>query len=393
MNKRRPELRASLLVACIATGLAFAWQFAMVHFSYSGNWTSLFYTGEHVLMPKELDREHIYRFPGVIGYDGEDYHIVAHDPLYRRHLERYVDTPRMRYRRILVPGLAALLSFGRDEWVDPAYFSVILGFVFLGTYWLARWSVSHGRSVYWGLLFLMTPAALMAIPLMIVDVALAALTVAVFWYAEQKSPVKLFIALACVALARETGILVLIGWCAWLLLQRRFWLAVKYGAAILPAACWTLFVQLRQPPESREWLSPIPLYGLIKTLIDPFRYRPGIMETILVPLDRIALIGMLIALGFIFYDTARPAVRDHKTLIALMFACLALFLGVGGGVWIEVGSFGRNFTPLLLVVTMSGILSKNWWRFVPLLAIDPRIGVIYGSQAARIIRSITHHGA
>jgi hypothetical protein len=41
---------------------------------------------------------------------------------------------------------------------------------------------------------------------------------------------------------------------------------------------------------------------------------------------------------------------------------------------------------------MSGILCKSWWRFVPLLAIDPRIGVIYGSQAARIIRSITHHG-
>jgi hypothetical protein len=101
---------------------------------------------------------------------------------------------------------------------------------------------------------------------------------------------------------------------------------------------------------------------------------------------------MLIALAFVFYDAARPAVRDHKTLIALMFAGLALFVA-GGGVWPEVASFGRNFTPVLLAVAMSGILSKNWWRFVPLVMIDPRISVVYASQAARIIRSIIHYSA
>jgi hypothetical protein len=392
MNKRGQEVRASLLVACIATALAFGWQFAMVHFSYSGNWTSLFYTGETVPMPKELDSEHIYRFPGVVGYDGEMYHVIAHDPLLRRNFAHYLDSPRMRYRRILVPGLAALLSFGRDQWVDGAYFSVILGFVFLGTYWLARWSLSHGKSVYWGFLFLAMPAALVTIPLMVVDVSLAALTVAVFWYAEQKSPMKLFAALACAALTRETGILVVIGWCAWLLLQRRLWVAIKYAAAILPMVCWMLYVQSREPPAGPVWLSPIPLYGLVNALIHPFRYPAGIMENVLVPLDRIALLGMLLALAFVFYDAARPAGRDPKTLIALMFSGLALFLA-GGDVWPEVAAFGRNFTPLLLAVTMAGILSKSWWRFVPLLMINPRIGVIYATQAARIIRSIAHHGA
>ncbi len=393
MSKPVYGTRAALLVACIATALAFSWQFAMVHFAYSGNWTSLFYTGEasRVTMPEELAGEHIYRFPGVVGYDGQMYHVIAHDPLFRRNFARHLDSPRLRYRRILVPGLAALLSFGRDQWVDPAYFSVILGFVFLGTYWLARWSLSHGHSIYWGFLFLVTPAALVAIPLMVVDVSLAALTVGTFWYAERESPIKLFTVLACAALARETGVLVIIGWCGWLLLQNRFWLATKYAAAILPMAGWVLFVDSHEPPSGPVWLSPIPLYGLLRTMFHPFRYPAGIMEKVLVPLDEIALCGMLIALAFVFYDAARRRARDHKILVALSFAALALVLA-GGDVWPEVASFGRNFTPLLLAVAMSGILCKSWWRFVPLLAIDPRIGVIYGSQAARIIRSITHHG-
>ena len=64
MSKPVYGTRAALLVACIATALAFSWQFAMVHFAYSGNWTSLFYTGEasRVTMPEELAGEHIYDF-------------------------------------------------------------------------------------------------------------------------------------------------------------------------------------------------------------------------------------------------------------------------------------------------------------------------------------------
>jgi hypothetical protein len=392
MNTPRQELRASLLVACAATVLAFCWQFAMVHLTYGGNWTSLFYIGEasRVPMPEELAGERLYRFPHVLGHDGRFYHLIAHDPLFRRNFARDIDMPRVRYRRILVPGLAALLSFGRDNWVHPAFFAVILGFIFLGTFWLARWSMSHGHSVYWGFLFLVTPATLSSFPLMLVDVALAALTIAVFWYTEQKSSVKLFIALACAVLARETGILVLIGFCAWLLFDRHLRLAIIYATAAVPAACWDFFVNLHTTHNGPAWLSPIPLYGFFHAFIYPFEYPAGLMEKLLPLLDRIALIGMFIALVFVFQDALRPATRDYKTYIALTFAAFALFLA-GGDVWPEASAFSRNFTPLLLVVAMSGILSHNWWRFSPLLLITPRIGIPYLTEAGRMVRAIAHH--
>jgi hypothetical protein len=339
---------------------------------------------------EELAPEHIYMFPNVVGYDGQLYHLVAHDPLFRRNFARVIDIPRLRYRRILVPGLAALLSFGQDNWVDNAYFSVILGFVFLGTFWLARWSLLHGRSPYWGLLFLATPATLSSIPVMVVDVSLAALTAGFLLYVEVKSPVKVFAVLACAALAKETGILLLAGWCAWLLFQRSFSLAMKYATAAAPAACWALFVQVHTVHGGPIWLSPIPFYGILHTFGHPFYYPPGLMENLLVPMDRVALVGMLIAIAFVFHDTVRPAVRDHKTFVALAFTALALFLA-GGDVWPEPGAFGRNFSPLLLVVMITGILSHNWWRFVPVLLIDPRIGVMYVTQAGRIIRGIISH--
>ena len=390
VNKPEYALRNSLLLALCATALSFCWQFAMVHFVYGDNWTSLFYTGDaRMQVPEELASEHIFRFPNVVGYDGQLYHLVAHDPLFRRNFARHLDMPTVRYRRILVPGLAALLSFGRDGWVDRAYFATILVFVFLGTFWLARWSLSHGHSVYWGLLFLTMPATLSSVPLMVVDVSLAALTVGFIWYAGRKSPVQLFVILVCAVLAKETGILLLAGWCGWLLYRREFLRAILYAAAAAPAACWALFVTMHTKQPGPVWLSPIPLYGIVYTLGHPFHYPPGLMENLLLPLDRMGLIGMLTALVFVFHDAVRPAVRDHNTFVAFAFAALALFLS-GGDVWPEVAAFGRNFTPLLLIVTISGIPWPNWPRFVPLLLIDPRIGIIYATQAGRIVGAILH---
>ena len=387
MTKPEHAGRTAFLIALAVTALTFCWQFATVHLVYNDNWTSLYYAGDQVPVPKELADEHVYLFPNVVGYDGEGYHVMAHDPFFRRDYNKYFDLPRLRYRRILVSGLAWLLAFGRDEWVDRAYYSIILGFVFLGTYWLGRWSQSHERSPLWALLFIATPAALCSISLMTIDIALAAFTAGLLWYSEQKAWGKLFVVLACAALTRETGILLLIGWCAWLIFERKFLFAIKYAAAAIPLACWMLFVSMHTEPSGQVWLSPIPLYGILNALVHPRNYTAGLYHNILVPMDRIAMIGMLIALALLFKDALRAGTRDYKTFAGLTFAGLALFLA-GGAVWPEVVAFGRNFTPLLLIVAVSGILSGNWWRFVPILLIDPRILVIHVMQAVRIVHAV-----
>ena len=84
--------------------------------------------------------------------------------------------PPLRYRRILVPALAWALALGRDSAIHAAYLAVILGFVFLGVYWLARAIESRGRHPAWGLMFVIMPASLVSMDRMTVDVALAALT-------------------------------------------------------------------------------------------------------------------------------------------------------------------------------------------------------------------------
>ena len=168
--------RKPILLALAAVLGMWLWQFATVHFNYGGNWTALFYTAPDWPRPAFLASENLYTFPGSLGYDGQMYHFIAHDPLMRRGAVAAMDDPALRYRRILVPALAWAVALGRDSAIHAAYLAVILGFVFLGVYWLARAMLIQGRHPAWGLMFVLMPATLVSMDRMTVDVALAALT-------------------------------------------------------------------------------------------------------------------------------------------------------------------------------------------------------------------------
>src|SRR5579862_780128 len=158
-----PHNARPLVYAVGAMALVFSWQWATVQANYGGNWSALYCTGARLGVPSRLAAEHIYEFPGSFGFDGQMYHYVAHDPLIRTpDLKAAVDAPWLRYRRILVPGLAYMLALGRANWVDPAYFALVLIFIGAGVYWSVECSQALGRSPAWGLLFLLMPATLIS---------------------------------------------------------------------------------------------------------------------------------------------------------------------------------------------------------------------------------------
>ena len=88
-------------IALLAALLVLAWQATTVHFNYAGNWTGLFCTGASLPVPPELDAGTV-RSVHPIGYDGQMYRYIAHDPFFQRDYARYVDDDRLRYRRCLL---------------------------------------------------------------------------------------------------------------------------------------------------------------------------------------------------------------------------------------------------------------------------------------------------
>lgn len=358
----------------LCCALALGWQTLLVTWHYDGNWTALFYTGDYGRIPPELASEGIYRLPGSAGYDGQFYHYIAHDPFLNRGMDDYVDNPRLRWRRILVPFLAWTAAAGQSRWVDPAYFAVTLAWVFLGAYWLSRYCRICGHHPAWGLAFLLVPAVLVSIERMTIDTALAALTIGFALYAEAEPSWKLYPVLVLAPLARETGLLLVFAWCAWLLVRKDWKRALTYSTAIVPFLGWLAFLSARTAPDLTPWCSWLPLSGIITRTLHPIQYPvTGLWYAVAAATDYLAVFGIWTAFGFAVAALAlRPRKLTPMEAAAAAFAVLLAFLA-RPDIWTEAYAFGRTLSPLLVLLALAGMARGQWWALAPLGLVLPRI--------------------
>jgi hypothetical protein len=376
--------RPALLALAAVLGM-WLWQFATVHFNYGGNWTALFCTAPAWPRPEFLASENLYTFPGSFGYDGQMYHFMAHDPWIRRGAVAAMDDPALRYRRILVPALAWAIALGRDSAIHAAYLAVILGFVFLGVYWLARAMVIQGRHPAWGLMFVLMPAVLVSMDRMTVDVALAALTAGFVLYSSDDVPRwKLLLILTCAALTRETGFLLTAGYGVFLLSRRRFADLFWAAASIVPAILWFAYVSARTAPEPRGQMFTVPLGGWIEGVMSPVTYAlPRWQAFAAVELDYVALAGVVLMLG----QAVRLAwARRWNVRVSAIYIFAISISMLATAAWKDAFGYGRVVTPLMILLAAED--ARPRFAFAPLALIDARIGLNFLKQIIGVARGL-----
>ncbi len=367
--------------------LVLCWQWLTVHSNYVSRWTALFCTGGELQQPPDLAAEHIYLFSGSKGYDGQMYHYIAHDPFFRRGFETYLDAPRMRYRRILVPLAAHLLAFGRDDRVDAAFFGIVLLAIFLGGYWLSRYCSLLGLGAAGGLAFALIPASLISMDRMTVDVALAALCVAFALFNACDAPWALYAVLTATPLIRETGFLLTAAYVTWLITQRKFSRAVLFSTTTIPALIWYGFVLLNTEPEGFQGLSRIPFQGIAERIATPYHYQfSALINAASTVLDYVALAGIMLGVGLALRMIWRREWGPVQAA-ACLFALLAAFL-YSPGAWTEVYAFGRTLSPLLVLLALAGLSHRDWLRLLPLAFVIPRTAIQMAPQLSGVVRHL-----
>ena len=388
--------------ACIglaSAALLLLWQFLTVRYNYGGNWTALYMIGPRTPVPQSISSERLYIFQNTSGYDGQSFHIMAHDPWIRRNTPAEDEIAPFRYARILVPALAWLIAFGRDRWIDPAYIAVILAFAFLGAYWLALYALRESRSAAWGFAFLLSPATLTSVDRMTVDIALAALCAGFALYAGRprfetsETQWTLTIVLACALLTRETAWLLFAAYEVFLVARRRYSDARFTLMAAIPAIAWHFYIATRAgeaavPPPVLGW---IPLAGVLDRLSHPVSYQlpPG-LTALAISFDFIALAGIAVAAA-IAITIVRRGEWTGLSAAVCAFSLAVVFLR-GRIEWEDAYAFGRIFAPLLLLIAMHELRGRTRslasLGLVPTLLVDSRIALNLGKQAVGVMHGL-----
>ena len=392
---RGPRIKVGAPLTCaIAVTLCAAVLLAVnVKSNYSGHLTGLFYTGAKASLPPELGPQHTHRVNDADGYDAQFYHLVAHDPLILRGFSPYVDNPRVRWRRVGLPGLAALFSAGSDRYVDLMYIAIQIAFVFLGAFWLSRWTARQGRHPALGLAFLLIPAVAVSLDRMTVDLPLAALCIGFIMCAgefeDRASPPRwpVYLILAAAPLVRETGMLLIIAWFLYSVV-RRWWSPAALGAACaLPAVAWWIYVHSRTPVDGTPWLSRYPFSGLIDRTIHGSD-APLSTEWLrrAAALEDLALLGIWLAFLLVVYLVWRSRWGLIETT-AVVFLTFASTLGKFD-IWSSAYATGRTMSPLLIMLGLLAIRSGGGLFAMPLLLILPRLALQYEAQFKGALRAI-----
>ena len=375
---KRSPLAAALL--CCALGAGFQW--FTVHANYGGNPTALFLHGSRVPLPQALAFEHIYVFPNSGGYDGQSYHYIAHDPLRRTEIGRAVPDPSLRYPRILVPGIAHILAFGRPQWIDRAFFACNLGFLALGAYWLAILLDRAAIHPLFAALYVVLPVAIISLDRMLTDLALTSLALGFAVYLSPERPRNLYVILAAAALCREGGFLLFAAYAFHLARQRRYRQLAFFTTALLPSLAWILWVHNQLPvAEPLNLAAFLPFRGVLDALQHPrsFPFSPQVVAVINV-LYALQFAGVLLAIALPFRDW-RKLTLDPVRTACFLWACLAIVLPPG--VYDDPVAAPRILAPLLIFQFLQG----GWLSRLPLLLVTPRVWLELAPQFLGILRS------
>jgi len=385
--------RRAVAVAAIALACAAAWMALNVVALYHGNLTGLFLTGATAPVPPALDSGHTYRTKDLKGYDGQFYHFIAHDPLIRREFLDFVDNPRLRWRRIGLPGLAAVLALGSDSFVDWTYVAIELAFLFLGTYWLSRYAMALDLPAALGLAFLAIPAVAVSVDRMTVDLPLAALCVGLAVVepkvGEHKGRSWIVPLILCgAALFRETGMLVIAAWGLSRFFQRDWRGAGMAIAAGAPAAAWWIYVARNTPVDGTAWLSSYPFSGLIeRTLRGTGEPASTLWLRAADALENLSLAGMWLALAIAFYLLWKRR-SGWLEITAVLFAVFAAALGKFD-LWSSAYATGRTMSPLLIALGLLALRDQRPVFAVPLALILPRIVLQYEAQLGAVVKGVS----
>lgn len=389
MTRRAARAWAPAALAAAAIAL---WWMAEIRYAYQGQATALYMIGERTPMPRWLEeREPPYRWRGSGGYDGQYFHLLAHAPFDLRGLAPLMDRPRMRCQRILVPLASWILAGGRFEWIDPAYFMVILAAVAAGVWWTAQLAVHHGASPWWGLAFLALPSSLGSVERMLVDGPLLAVLAGFVLFLETGSWRAAWLLAAAAPLVRETG-LVIPAAAALVFASRKLWMkAALWSAAAAPFFLWLFLIRDLPGSGPLDWAGAFHSIRQLVTESEPFarypRYRLWLQA-----LDLAALAGFLAACGASLRGFWISWTRQERLCPAL--AAAALSAGAALALchfeprhgWDSVFSLGRVFAPVYFGLLIRGIASGGPWPAMWFLApAAVRAALPLGPVAWRIV--------
>jgi hypothetical protein len=304
-------------------------------------------------------------FPRSPGYDGQYYYRLALNPFTFKQTDFGIklDDPGYRQQRIVYPLFVWVLSLGQ-AWLVPAMMISVNHLALSAVGWLGgAYAQSIKRHALWGVVFAFYPGFLLTLARDLTEIVAIAFLLAGLLAMRSKRFIAATVFLSVSVLARETGILMVVG----ILLT---WVAVRVGATRQPVPWYTFAVPLIvfdiwQWILVYVWSAPplrtgtghigLPLQGLGTFLLN------------VIDLDSYDGLRLFSELSFlaVFSAYILGSIRSSLTLLHekiswILYAIFAMLWT--NKIWVEEWSFLRVLSEFYVLGAMIVLGSRIRWR-------------------------------
>lgn len=344
---------------------------------FEGNITGFFRLGDRYPASPLIARNDLVVTKGEQGYDGQFFLAIALDPLMQHEGSApALDYPRYRYRRILYPALAHVLSLGHRRTIP--YMLVLINVFCVPVLALAaggivrRSTLPSARS--WALLALAPTGVWASLCLSTADLLASTLFLLALnaCIAGKSRPGALIMALA--VLTKETYAAVCIMLCLFPIIQgprgRPNW---WYLGSIVPGAAWAVYARLRIP-EGIDRIGHhfgIPFGGVVDKVREMAQASPGVASAY----DAILFVLLLAAAGTIALVLVwRRRESGAAMLCALPYLGILLLATVR--IFAYYAHHVRVFMDLFLILALTQAAGRRPWF---------ARGILFAAAAASVV--------
>jgi hypothetical protein len=352
------ELFLFLLVAA-----GFLFILTLYSLKFEKNITGFMVIGDYFKAP-HIWTEKTLVHPNSVGYDGQYYFYIAHDPFIQERTHDHIDFPAYRYQRILYPLAVWVFSFGHPPLIPWMMVTVNLGAVLLGTWFVLLLLRELGRSPWYALFFAGFWGFLLCLLRSLPEpLAMTFIILAVFYYFKGKLiPQILFLTLA--ALTQETTLLVSLSFFIYYLGKKNFRKALLCCLPPLAYFVWQGYIFLKFeifPFLGGTQNFGLPFWGLVEKGIT--LTRGGFHYEKLAEILYILSVGWIILLAFIIICKKFDPLSLSLLGYAMMTICFNHLI------WVEPWSYARATLGLLTFNFL--VLIKEGWglNLVPMFLI------------------------
>lgn len=325
------------------------------------NMSGLITIGDHFIS-QEILREGTVTFEGSMGYDGQFYYIMAHDPFIRKGMTQYLDIPAYRYQRIMYPWLVSVFSLGNRGRIPLMLVLVNFAGIIMGTCFVAL-MLREQRMNLWYALFYGFLSGLFITTVRDLSGPLAVgFMVGGFFFYSRKRFFLCALFLSAAILTREIILVVLPILAADSFFFKRDLKGALFSLSpVFPFFLWQLYVFLMI--HATTWQPGrlgMPLLGIMTNLQKVFGSPDwNCSETLYLLLF---LVVTVVSFAFAIQEIFRS--RNEVSICFLLFSTMPFFMT--DIMWMEPWGYSRVFLPSAVFLVLSFIKSGRNAYLIPL---------------------------